>query len=131
MEKIAKAVLLLTLICILSSCNQETPEQQQIHGTWVMKKVFEGEKDVSGVHNPYGDRWVMFNDNGTFESGGQPYGKNTGKFSFDEQNRLDIKSETLGDDSSWHVEIKNDSMIWKGIGTQRQEAFRLVYLKEK
>ncbi len=93
-----------------------------------MDKIYEGERDVTIAHNPENNRWIKFNRNGSFESGGDPYGYNDGNWSIDdEKSTLFLNSSVENDDSEWKVIFQNGKMIWTGIGTPRQESFRLTY----
>ena len=46
----------------------------ELLGMWIMNQVLEDSTDVTDAHNPALNRWVEFSEDGTFESGGAPYG---------------------------------------------------------
>ena len=96
-----------------------------------MIQVFENENDVSQNHNPKSNRFIIFKEDGTFESGGDPYGENTGKYFYDPTlNRLMLDSDAgTGDDSMWLIEFQSEELHWKGIGSEWAERFRIVYQK--
>lgn len=104
--------LFLIATCLLASCSSK---QKQIVGTWQMKGVFNDGVDVSEEHNPENDRWISFDSDGNYSSGGSPYGSNTGKWSFNDEGFLFLDSDAdEGDDSYWEVSIQKDQMTWKG-----------------
>ena len=95
-----------------------------------MVQVFNGKNDATQVHNPKNNRWIKFNRNGSFESGGDPYGYNDGNWELDPQKMtLFLDSKVEGDDSEWNVSFDGNQMIWTGIGTPRQENFKLIHEK--
>lgn len=111
----------------------QNDDEARLAGTWLMDKVIQRENDVSEQHNPEGDRYIIFNKDGTFESGGAPYGKNTGKYYFDvSKKRLMLDSDAgEGDDSMWEVKFEEGRMFWKGIGSEWAENFRIEHRKAK
>lgn len=97
-----------------------------------MKIVMDGTANMTDQHNPNKDRWIEFKADGTFESGGTPYGSNTGKFEIDEENRiLNIYSDTENDDSDWAINIDEDFMTWQGRGSLREMEFKLTHQRIK
>jgi hypothetical protein len=126
----AKTMVLLLITIGLFSCANTQDPQKQLIGKWKMVKIYEGEKDVSSQHNPKNNRWIKFNRNGSFESGGDPQGPNEGEWEFDVKTMvLFIDSKKEDDDSEWKIAFEDDKMIYKGIGTQRQESFKLISKK--
>lgn len=104
--------------------------QSKIIGTWVMESVVQSGNDVTSEHNPKSNRYISFLKNGTFESGGDPYGINTGKYSFDNSGSLFLDSDTgLEDDSIWSISFEGDLMIWKGLGSEFARNFVLKHRK--
>ncbi|MBV6640699.1 MAG: hypothetical protein KI791_08275 [Cyclobacteriaceae bacterium] len=116
-------------IFILASCADSQSPGKQILGKWNMEKVMEGDKNVSQIHNPEGNRWIKFNRNGSFETGGDPFGYNDGNWKLDDQLVLFLDSREENDDSEWRLSIAGDQMTWTGIGTPRQESFKLVHVR--
>lgn len=97
-----------------------------------MHKIYEVEKDVTSEHNPKNNRWIEFKEDGSFESDGEPYGHNTGKWNIDtKKSILFINSDSDDDDSEWNISFKDDQTIWTGIGTPRKEGFKLIHIKER
>ncbi len=124
--------LILLLLIFLSSCGQLDHLDQEIVGTWTMEKVYEYEKDVTEKHNPSDDRWIEFKSDGTFESGGQPFGRNTCRWTADnERSILYIDSDVDDDDSEWHVTFDKDQSIWTGIGHPRKENTKLIHRRKE
>ena len=110
------------------SCTSSTTLDKRLIGKWAMYKVYEYGQDATEKHNPQNDRWITFNPDGTFESGGTPFGSNTGRWSTDkEQFILYIDSNVDDDDSEWKVTFNGDEMIWTGMGHPRKENTRLVH----
>ena len=102
--------------------------EKQLIGKWMMEKIYDGENDVTSEHNPKGNRWIKFNRNGSFESGGDPYGYNDGNWELDNKRAvLFLNSNEDGDDSEWKIMFKEDKITWTGIGTPRQEGFKLIH----
>jgi len=63
----------------------------------MMLQVFDGDKEVTEQHNPKNNRWITFNKDGTFKSGGDPLGDNIGKWTMDmkHQSSLLIATQTM------------------------------------
>ncbi len=120
---------LLMVVSFFSYGQKDTP----LIGRWEMEQVIQDGNDVSAEHNPKSNRFIIFKDDGSFESGGDPYGKNTGKFFYDlSQSRLMLDSDSgAGDDSMWIVEFEKNKLIWRGIGSEWAEQFRLIHKKVK
>lgn len=102
-----------------------------ITGRWAMDRVYDGEQDVTAEHNPAGNRWMAFSNDGTFESGGDPYGPNTGRWTLDAATgELYLDSDAgEGDDSYWIVSIEGDSMRWQGARSAFTERFTLHFAR--
>lgn len=98
-----------------------------------MDKVLQDGQDVSSEHNPFGERFLVLNTDSTFESGGRPYGSNTGTYLYmSEDNTLFLDSDAgPDDDSQWIVSIQGDSMHWQGYGSEWALAFEIVHRKDK
>ena len=108
-----RIIISLTLILIaFSACTPTTDEPADgIIGRWKIEKMNQGENDLGPVLNPNSDRWIQFNDKGTYESGGTPFGPNSGIFTF-EDTRLYLDSDAgEADDSYWLVSYENGNLI--------------------
>jgi SpoIID/LytB domain protein len=95
-----------------------------------MVEIIQDAADVSEEHNPYDERSITLNDDSTFISDGRPYGKNTGKWTIDENTfELYLDSDAGdGDDSYWIVKLDNDNeMIWKGTRSDFTERFTIIH----
>jgi len=102
-------------------------------GKWSMEQVKDVELDVTTMHNPQKNRWIQFYADHTFVSDGDPYGRNTGKWSIDpalEELYLD-SDEGEGDDSYWHIRFYQDRMIWKGRRSDFTTRFTLTHKRMK
>ena len=110
-----------------------TIQSYQLTGTWVMHQVIQNDQDFTTEHNPYNDRYIIFTTEGKFESGGKPFGKNTGKYRLDsEEGVLELDSDAgPEDDSKWKVALKGDTMLWSGIGSAWAEDFKLIHVRKK
>lgn len=118
------------ILLILGSCDSKDNLNKKILGTWYIHRIYDGEKDVTNEHNPKNDRWIKFNKNGSFESDGTPYGYNDGNWELDiDKSTLFIDSKIENDDSEWNIIFKGEEFIWTGIGTPRQENFKIVQKK--
>jgi hypothetical protein len=123
------AFLLLTSLLLLAFWTKQP--QKQLIGKWKMVRVVESGQDISRALNPEGDRWIQFGEDLFFESDGTPYGRNTGTYTVDEeQMTLSLFSNAGEDDNSqWRISFRQDSLIWKGIGSPRQESTVVTYIK--
>jgi hypothetical protein len=119
---------LLFIIMVFVACGSHPTLESQIVGEWSMYKVYEVNSDVTHQHNPKGDRYIIFDADGNYKSGGDPFGENSGTWEIDEENSvLSIFSDDVDDDSQWHIRFEGDQTIWTGIGTPRQESFKLIH----
>ncbi|MEM6317566.1 MAG: hypothetical protein AAF960_07835 [Bacteroidota bacterium] len=102
-----------------------------MHGTWNMRQVYDNSVNVTNIHNPKNDRWVTFFKDGSFKSGGAPYGKNGGYWTLTETNNILFLDSNAGerDDSYWVVNITKDSMDWSSAKSSFTERFRISYSK--
>lgn len=127
-------VTILLISCLLAGgCNLPPNDQETLTGHWQMHQVFQIDVDVSQEHNPGMDRYIILSQDGLFESGGSPYGKNTGSFEYDGKNKTLFIDSDAGedDDSRWKVEIAGDTMKWEGIGSDYARSFRLVHVRKE
>ena len=121
------AISIISVFLILVSCNNESSLDEQIVGKWSLDKIYEYENDETLKHNPNGNRYIQFNEDGTYISDGDPHGSNTGRWKVDnEKSVLFIDSEVEDDDSEWNVKFEDGLMIQTGIGHPRQENTKLV-----
>ena len=130
------------LLCLLlqtvgcSSPDQASPVTQEassdLQGMWIMGKVYQDTLDVTDEHNPALNRWIVFNDDGTFESGGAPYGYNSGSWSLDNSSsELYLDSDAgEGDDSYWIIEDADTMMQWQGARSDFTSQFKLYFKKK-
>lgn len=97
-----------------------------------MTKVYDNTNNVTAEHNPKQDRWITFSKDGSFQSGGSPYGKNAGKWTYHEaDNVLYLDSdEGEGDDSYWVLQVTKDSMNWSGARSSFTERFKISYTRK-
>lgn len=121
-------IIILAVLTTLISCNNSS---NPIHGKWVMHQVIQDGKDVTLKHNPENDRYFIMHENGTFESGGQPYGENTGKYIFDTAAKTLFIDSDIGpdDDSNWKISFETGQMIWQGYGTEWAERFKIIHIR--
>lgn len=122
--------LLILPALLTASCTQQERLDSKLIGKWTMEKVLEYGEDVTGKHNPNHDRWIEFNADGSFVSDGEPFGRNTGRWTTDnEKSILIIDSDVDDDDSEWSVTFEKDQTIWTGIGHPRKENTKLIHKK--
>ncbi len=97
-------------------------------GRWAMERVLDQGADVSAEANPARDRYIVLRPDGTFESGGQPYGRNTGTWVYNTRTRRLGLDSDLGpdDDSTWAVSLRGDTMEWAGVGSEFARRFRIT-----
>lgn len=127
------------LVLFYSSCSSPEPTDQpsgeypnELLGMWIMNQVYEDSTNVTDAHNPALNRWIEFSNAGTFESGGAPYGYNSGDWRFDEnENELFLDSDAgEEDDSYWFVEVGQDSMQWSGSRSEYAKRFTISFRKK-
>ncbi|MEM1122334.1 MAG: DUF5004 domain-containing protein [Bacteroidota bacterium] len=124
-----RQTLFILLLSILSACSTTIPKQ--LNGTWQMTTVYDNSSDVTAQHNPQKNRWITFYKDGSFRSGGQPYGENGGQWTYNTQNNiLYLDSDAgEGDDSYWLLNINKKSMDWAGTKSSFTERFKIFYTK--
>jgi hypothetical protein len=130
---IMKLNLSFALIFLIGACNVRTSDlQAQLRGRWAMDQVIDSGQDVTDQHNPAGNRYIIIKPDGTFESGGDPHGVNTGSWTLSLENgELYLDSDAgEGDDSYWIVTMEEDSMHWKGTRSEFTERFELIHKRD-
>jgi hypothetical protein len=102
---------------------------QKLEGKWMMWQVIQDGNDVSAEHNPHQERYIIFFEDGTFESGGRPYGLNTGRYEYSPEDGILYLISDAGpeDDSQWKVNLENDTMTWEGLGSEWANRFRIIH----
>ena len=129
-QKLQRAIYFFIVQLMIISCSQNETLERNILGKWEMEKVYEYDQDVTSKHNPNNNRWIMFNEDGTFISDGDPFGRNTGRWTTDDENStIFIDSDVDDDDSEWKVTLQNNTSIWTGLGQPRKENTKLVFSK--
>ena len=127
-------LVVLSISCASPDRSQPTLDEQHaaLLGMWVMHKVFDDSIDVSSEHNPAQNRWIEFSEEGTFESGGAPFGYNSGKWVYDTDKQEIYLDSNAGeeDDSYWIVNLDQDSMYWAGARTEFARRFTLTFKKK-
>ncbi|MGB3541829.1 hypothetical protein [Rubrivirga sp.] len=134
MSRLLLAVALVGLAGCTSSRTAEPPTtvgdpvSDLLVGRWDMTRVYERGQDVTDQHDPADDRFIELYADGTFESGGQPYGRNTGRWTYDHARRDLVLDSDLGpeDDSQWVVTLRGDEMEWGGAGSEFARRFRIT-----
>ena len=125
-----KPALAALAVLALAGCatTASVPTRADLVGRWDMERIVEQGTDVSDAHNPAGDRFIVLRADGTFESGGQPYGPNTGRWTYDPVRReLGLDSDAgPQDDSRWIVRLEGDVMEWGGVGSEFARRFRIT-----
>jgi hypothetical protein len=103
--------------------------EEKLEGKWMMHQVVQDGNDVSEEHNPHRERYIIFRDDGTFESGGRPYGSNTGRYDYSPVNGHLFLVSDAGpeDDSQWRVTIEQDTMRWQGMGGEWANRFIIIH----
>ena len=114
--------------CVTTASSSGTSSDRALVGRWDMERITDGRTDVTAEANPAGDRFITLHADGTFESGGQPYGRNTGRWVYSPTTRRLGLDSDLGpdDDSVWTVTLRGDTMQWDGEGSEYARRFRIV-----
>lgn len=131
-KRIPAIILFILFVTVLSDDNK--PLKKLLIGKWKMQQVVQGGEDVTGYHNPYQERWILFNEDNSFSSEGKPYSRNTGEWQLDtKNNELFLKNDSKSrNDSYWIISFpENDKMIWKGFRSEYTKDFEIYYLREK
>jgi hypothetical protein len=123
------SILFLTVLFLGCTSN----EKDGIIGKWKMYKVIQDGQDVTSEHNPYNERFIIFKSDSSFESGGRPFGKNSGKYEFNSADHTLFLDSDAGpeDDSHWKVSFQSDTMRWQGYGSEWAIGFELIHIKDK
>jgi hypothetical protein len=122
-----------TLILTVLFVGWTSEPEEEITGKWFMYKVIQDGQDVTSEHNPHDERYLILNSDSSFESGGKPFGTNTGRYLFNsEELTLFLDSDSGSeDDSQWKVTFQGDTMHWQGYGSEWAKGFELIHIKEK
>lgn len=125
-----RKILILVVLC---SCTGQSSDSLNLTGKWEMVSVVEYGKDVTDKHNPARDRYIELKDDGTFVSDGAPFGRNTGRWTFDKTKHIMfIDSDVDNDDSEWLLDFSGeDEMIWTGVGHPRKQNTKLIHKRSK
>ena len=107
--------------------------EEGISGKWLMHQVIQDGQDVTSEHDPYDERFLLLKSDSTFESGGRPFGENTGKYSYNIKDQTLFLDSDAGpeDDSQWQVTIQGDTMHWQGLGSEWAKGFELIQVRKK
>ena len=132
MKTAAPYFFFLFAVLLLAFSTIKKPSKELI-GKWKIEQVTEHGNDITMDLNPNSDRWIQFHKAGTFESGGTPFGKNTGSFTIDDAAGTLFLDSDAGedDDSNWKISFEKGRMIWNGIGSERQENTFVIYKSVK
>ena len=125
--------ILISLLVFAALAGCKPIPDNPLEGKWSMYQVIQDGKDVTGEHDPYHERYLILREDSTFESGGRPFGMNTGRYVYDPAEYTLFLDSDAGeeDDSRWKVEVRNDTMHWWGLGSEWAEGFELIQVKAK
>jgi hypothetical protein len=126
-----KILSMLFITLLFLGCTSDNGDD--ITGKWLMHKVIQDGKDVSSEHDPHDERFLILRDDSSIESGGGPYGKNTGKYVFNSEDHTLFLDSDAGsdDDSQWKITIRGDIMHWQGNGSEWATGFELIHLRDR
>lgn len=125
----------LALLLFTACHSAEQPRDRSLSavvvGTWDMEEVYQDGQGVTEQHDPSDNRWFAFESDGTFISDGDPHGRNTGRWTLNEQTQeLHIDSDAgENDDSYWIVSVEGNTMHWQGARFEWNKRFELVHLR--
>ena len=136
-----RALIILVALLLIAQTGCSSPDEsasmpQEVNndllGIWIMGKVYQDSLDVTDEHNPALNRWIALDQEGTFESGGAPYGYNSGKWSFSSSSdELYLDSDAgEGDDSYWIVSTADTTMEWQGARSEFTSQFKILFKKK-
>lgn len=111
--KTAASFYFLLFVMALFAFSSTTKPSKELIGKWQIEQVTEHGNDITKDLDPNSDRWIKFNEKGTFESGGTPFGKNTGAFTVDDTAGTLFLDSDAGedDDSNWRISFEKGRMI--------------------
>lgn len=128
-------LLSLLLVAGLFACQtgkKGFPEKSQLPGRWNMTAILQNGQDVSEKHNPKNNRWIELKPDGAFVSDGDPYGRNTGKWTLDDEQTMELFLDSdvgEGDDSYWTITIMDNKVVLKGARSEFTKQFGMVWEK--
>ncbi len=99
-------------------------------GRWEMKQIIRDKiGDVTTQQNPELNRYYVLNRDKSYESGGEPYGTQTGTWSFEiSSNTLFMDSDAGEDtDSYWIVTLDDEQMLWEGTQFDFNSWFEITF----
>ena len=102
-----------TFMCLATGSLARIPVSDLL-GKWEIQSVYHENVEVTGHYIQGDHRWIEFDNDFTFVSDGESYGRKEGKFSFDENTGLlsfDLDLG-LGQQSYWYVEMDGQRMNW-------------------
>jgi hypothetical protein len=96
-----------------------------------MDRVYEKRVNVTTRENPNQDRFIDFRSDGSFRSGGEPYGPVNGSWEILPDKVLQITPEDNDEvgESTWKVTFDKSQMIWRGTGNATLERFEIFWVK--
>jgi len=122
-----------TLLMVVLFAGCKSNPENEIVGRWLIDKVSQDGEDVTSEHDPFGERYLMIREDSTFESGGRPFGRNTGIYVYNSVDKTLFLDSDAGpeDDSQWKVQVRGDTMFWQGYGSEWAERFELIQLRKR
>lgn len=119
----------LPLVAGMSACQNQELQSDQLINKWEMGAILQNGQDVSEQHNPENNRWIELKADGTFVSDGDPYGQNTGKWTFDTHTQeLYLDSDAgEGDDSYWIIKQTGDDLVLTGARSEFTRQFSMIW----
>jgi len=118
------------ILFLIGIASINTQAQDEIIGKWKLEQVIVDGVDVSQEHNPFNERWIEFLKNGSFQSDGRPFGKNSGTWSEEKtENIIHLKSKVEDDNSDWVYELDKDKIRWTGFGDRKKQNTVLMHTK--
>ena len=124
---------LITLISLSTiSCSTGKLSVSSLATTWELGNVYENQVNVTNRENPNRDRFITFNSDGTFISGGVPYGELSGTWIITEEKTLRIIPDMEGEvgSSEWKVSFEKDIMSWTGTIKSGLDRFELTWRRK-
>lgn len=130
MNKALILIFCFSMACCSSSKLPADEVTNQLLGRWIMQSVImDGATNVTDEHNPNKNRYIIFNADHTFESGGDPHGRNTGRWSMEMPAKMLHLDSDAGedDDSYWILSIDADQMNWQGAQFEFNKRFAIIH----
>jgi hypothetical protein len=124
-------IFILTTMCLAAGPLARIPPLYDLLGKWEIQSVYHENVDVTDHYIQDEHRWIEFDNDFTFVSDGEAYGRKEGRFSLEENTGLlsfDLDLG-LGKQSHWYVEIDGQRMYWTDTGSSTAGKIKIILIR--